>query len=131
MIRKSLIFASLFALTAVILGAFGAHALKVSLEPSQLAAYETGVRYQFYHAMALFVVGLLGRDAGRDKFLSLAAWCFIFGIVMFSGSLYLLACRDILSIAHWNWLGPITPLGGLFLIVGWAFVLVSQVRQQR
>lgn len=138
MVRTSLILASVFALTAVILGAFGAHALKGLLESVQLTAYETGVRYQFYHAMALFVVGILGRDSGQkhhgknahhDKYLSVASWCFILGIFLFSGSLYLLACRDILSIAGWNWLGPITPLGGLFFILGWVFVLVSQIRK--
>lgn len=135
MLGKSSILASLFALIAVVLGAFGAHALKVSLEPSQLSAYETGVRYQFYHALALFVVWFLAQaKSGQNKIrrephrlLSLAVWCFTFGILLFCGSLYLLACRDLLGIANWTWLGPLTPIGGLLFIAGWAFVLLSQV----
>lgn len=129
MLAKSSILASLFALLAVILGAFGAHALKASLEPSQLSAYEVGVRYQFYHAFALFVVWFLAQDKlgqGRHKLLSMAVWCFTFGILLFCGSLYLLACRDLLGIASWTWLGPVTPIGGVLFIAGWVFVLLNQ-----
>lgn len=136
MLGKSSILAPLFALIAIVLGAFGAHALKANLEPSQFSTYEMGVRYQFYHAVALFVVWFLAQnnqsmnDQGRRsyKLLSLAAWCFTFGILIFCGSLYLLACRDLLGIAHWTWLGPLTPLGGLLFMGGWIFVLSSQVK---
>ncbi|PHR93672.1 MAG: hypothetical protein COA69_03290 [Robiginitomaculum sp.] len=134
MVGKSSILGSLFALTAVVLGAFGAHALKSNLDLSQLSAYETGVRYQFYHAFALFVVWFLAQSKsgqGYPKFLSLAVWCFTFGILLFCGSLYLLACRDLLGLASWTWLGPLTPIGGLLFIVGWTFVLLSQITSKK
>ena len=132
MTRTPLILASLFALTAVLLGAFGAHGLRVHLDASQLSTFETGVRYQFYHAMALFVTGILGQSVHhiiQGKLLPAAAWCFALGIVLFSGSLYLLACRDLLSTDLPAFVGALTPLGGLLFIIGWLLVLLSQLRK--
>src|SRR5439155_24204123 len=90
--------------TAVLLGAFAAHGLKQSLLPEQLAVFETGVRYQIYHALALGLCWLCARGGAPAR---VAAWCFLAGIVLFSGSLYLLALTDA------KWLAAITPAGGL------------------
>ncbi len=103
---------------AVVLGAFGAHALRDRLGPQILAIYETGVRYQVYHAVALLIVGLLRGSAPRSPWIDAAGWLFVFGIVIFSGSLYLL------SLSGARWLGAITPLGGLAFIGGWATLAV-------
>ena len=104
-----------FALTAVILGAFGAHALQDLLaERETTYAWETAVQYQMWHALALILVALLP----TENRLSLAmAGCFTLGVVLFSGSLYWLATGGP------GWIGPVTPLGGLSLIVGWVLFL--------
>jgi uncharacterized membrane protein YgdD (TMEM256/DUF423 family) len=121
--QKWIKLASLLAFLGVALGAFAAHGLKSHLSPERLEVFQTGVRYQMYHAFGLFVVALLWGKA-KTAWLERAGWAFVLGILFFSGSVYLLACRDWLGI-HWPWLGPITPLGGLLFLVGWAFVLVS------
>lgn len=96
----------------VALGAFGAHALKNRLSPEMLAVFETGVRYQAYHALALLLLAAL---RGPDR----AGWCFLAGIVLFSGSLYALALTGA------RWLGAITPLGGLLFLAGWLFLALK------
>ncbi len=111
-------------LLAVVLGAFAAHGLQSLLEAKQIKTFETGVRYQFYHGFAMLIVGILGHWY-TSKWLSRAAWAFGLGILCFSGSLYLLACREVLGIVSWTWLGPITPIGGVFFIIGWAMLIVS------
>lgn len=111
---------------AIILGAFGAHALKDILSTERLASFETGVKYQMYHGLAFLIVGLLA-----DRF-SFAVKSFftvgLIGIVLFSGSIYLLAMQDVLGIKM-SFLGPITPLGGLFLITAWGILLVKTLRK--
>jgi uncharacterized membrane protein YgdD (TMEM256/DUF423 family) len=102
-----------FMFLAVGLGAFGAHALKARLEPDMLAAFEIGVRYQVYHALALL---LLAAIRGPNK----AAWCFTAGIVVFSGSLYVLALT---GVRKW---GAVTPIGGLLFLAGWLILLFSR-----
>ncbi len=111
-----------FMLTAVILGAFGAHGLEGSLSPEQLETYKTGVTYQFYHALALLFLGLYSQH-NPSKLLKWAGILFSVGIFLFSGSIYLLACKDLLGIASWKWLGPITPIGGTLFIIGWGLFL--------
>jgi len=112
---------------SVILGAFGAHALKAKLPPEALASFETGVRYQMYHALALLLLAALqGRLAPGAA--QAAGWLWIAGIALFSGSIYLLATRTLLGIEGWRWLGPVTPLGGLCLIAGWIALLVASLR---
>ncbi len=102
---------------AVALGAFGAHGLKKILEQNGTAAiWETAVFYHFIHAVMLFVL------TGRKPLAAGPWWCFLAGIVVFSGSLYLLAVTD----AHW--LGAITPLGGLSFLVGWLWLAITAVR---
>lgn len=101
---------------AVIIGAFGAHGLKPHLSEYQLNIFEKGVQYQLVHTLALFGVGLLEQLTNKD--LKWSGWLFAAGILFFSGSLYLLACRDLLPFSV-AWAGPITPLGGLCFIAGW------------
>ncbi len=113
---------SLLALLGVILGAFGAHSLEAKLSADQLATFETGVRYQFYHSFALILLGIVAHQHPHKVFQT-AGWMFALGILFFSGSIYLLACRDMLGISGWRWLGPITPLGGTLFIIGWGCFL--------
>lgn len=111
---------------AIILGAFGAHALKEVLTPERLTSFETGVKYQMYHGLAFLIIGLLA-----DRFSFAVKPFFIIaliGIVLFSGSIYLLAMQDVLGVKM-SFLGPITPLGGALLITAWAMLLVKTVRK--
>jgi uncharacterized membrane protein YgdD (TMEM256/DUF423 family) len=111
--KTFLLLASVLGGMAVALGAFGAHALESRLSADLLATYETGVRYHFYHALALLgVVAVISRwpAAGAAVW---AGWLFVAGIVIFSGSLYILAFTGI------RWLGAITPIGGVAFIAGW------------
>ena len=112
---------SLYAFLGVILGAFGAHALKEQLTPDRLASFETGVRYQMYHALALLVVALLFQYLD-ERLLRIVGWLFTVGVLLFSGSIYLLACRDMIGLTTYRWLGPITPIGGTMLIIGWGLL---------
>ncbi len=108
---------ALFAGLGVALGAFGAHALRTRLEPRYLEVFETGVRYQMYHAFALFAAAwLLSRGAAQA---GQAAIAFTLGILLFSGSLYLM------GFTHWHWLGPVTPLGGVGFLVGWVLMILA------
>ena len=118
MSKKFLSIAATTGALAVILGAFGAHSLKPHLSEYQIAIYEKGIQYQFYHTMALLAVGLLLARNEANAWLARAGWCFLGGIICFSGSLFLLACRDLLPFSV-DWAGPVTPLGGLGLIAGW------------
>src|SRR5688572_14092597 len=106
---------------AVMLGAFGAHSLKALLTPEQLQVFETGVRYQFYHTLALLFTGMF-YTTQPSKALNMAGSSFLAGIICFSGSLYLLSTRSLLGIENLSLLGPVTPLGGLLFIVGWVFL---------
>jgi uncharacterized membrane protein YgdD (TMEM256/DUF423 family) len=112
-----------FALLAVVLGAFTAHGLKAVLDTQQLTLFETASRYQMYHALALLVVGvMLTNPQFSRSLLKLAALAFILGIILFSGSLYLLALSGI------RWLGAITPLGGIAFLVGWLATIVAALK---
>ncbi len=120
--------AAILGMLAVITGAFGAHGLKARLSPVQLQTWGTAVQYHFYHVFALLFLATLGKVSNGLTYASY--WLFTFGIVFFSGSLYLLACMPILQ---WNWLpalGPITPIGGLLFIAGW-FTLALAAWKQR
>ncbi len=101
---------------SVSIGAFGAHALRATLEAGgRLDTFETAVKYQFYHTLALLAIGIL-MDHLPDKRLGYAALAMVIGIVIFSGSLYVLCLTGV------RWLGAVTPLGGLALIVGWGLL---------
>lgn len=109
---------------AVVLGAFGAHALKVRLSPEQLATFETGVKYQFYHAFAILFAALL-LDKYQHAFINYAVYAFAAGTVCFSGSIYLLATRDLIGLTTYKWLGPITPIGGTLFIAAWILLFLA------
>jgi uncharacterized membrane protein YgdD (TMEM256/DUF423 family) len=112
---------ALSALLAVAAGAFGAHALRARLSPDMLAVFETGARYQMYHALGLLAVAwAAGRWPGGAT--TAAGWLFVAGTLIFSGSLYLL------TLTGMRWLGAITPLGGLAFILGWAALAWSALR---
>jgi uncharacterized membrane protein YgdD (TMEM256/DUF423 family) len=116
--RNPLLASSLFGVTGVVLGAFGAHALRATLAARGAAGtWETAVHYHLFHAVALLAVGL-ARPAAAAPWLRRAGIAWSAGIVLFSGSLYLLA------LGGPAWLGPVTPLGGLGFIVGWAAVFL-------
>jgi uncharacterized membrane protein YgdD (TMEM256/DUF423 family) len=106
--------ASLSGMLAVVVGAFGAHALKGKLDQQALGVFETAVQYHFYHSFALLAVGVIALSQPQTVMLKSSGWLFLIGIIIFSGSLYLL------SITGVRWLGAITPLGGLAFIGGWA-----------
>ena len=114
MAKLFLTLASLSGMTAVILGAFGAHALKDRLDEYSLGVFETAVQYHFYHSLALLAVGVIALQLPSTTLLKSSGWLFFIGILVFSGSLY------ILSMTGAKWLGAITPLGGLAFIAGWA-----------
>ena len=99
---------------AVIFGAFGAHALKGRLDDYAMGVFETAVQYHFYHSFALLAVGIIALSQPHSAMLRSSGWLFFLGLVIFSGSLYLL------SLSGLRWLGAIAPLGGLALIGGWA-----------
>ncbi len=107
---------------AVVLGAFGAHALKDRLTPDLLQTFETGVRYHMYHALALLAVAFALSRWGSTGLASAAGWLFVAGTVLFSGSLYLLALTGV------KWLGAITPLGGVAFIAGWVCLVLAAAR---
>ncbi|MBT8205231.1 MAG: DUF423 domain-containing protein [Eudoraea sp.] len=113
---------ALFGLLAVILGAFGAHALKKKLTAEQLHSFETGVKYQFFHGILLLVLGFnLGFTSSLERYI---AYCFILGILLFSFSIYGLVFSAAKG-RKWKILGPVTPLGGIFLVLGWGLLLYS------
>jgi uncharacterized membrane protein YgdD (TMEM256/DUF423 family) len=118
MTKSILSVAALMGALAVALGAFGAHALKQIVPPETVATFETGVRYQFYHVFALLTTGLLSVHYPAVQ-LRRAAWCFVVGIGLFSGSLYLLTILKATSTVGLGGIGLVTPIGGLFLIAGW------------
>ncbi|MGF7139765.1 DUF423 domain-containing protein [Roseimarinus sediminis] len=116
--RSILIGGAILMAVAVILGAFGAHALKEKLPEHLMQVYKTGVEYHFYHALGLLIVGVLALYM-PSSLLNVAALFLFAGIILFSGSLYTMAFTGI------KWLGAITPLGGLSFIVGWVLLAVA------
>ncbi|VUD53660.1 hypothetical protein TDB9533_01879 [Thalassocella blandensis] len=127
MMNKSslfLIIAAALGFLAVALGAFGAHGLKKVLSEPMLSTYHTAVEYQFYHVFALLGAALwLKFSSSPSGWLEAGAWLFIAGIVIFSGSLYVLALSGI------RWLGMITPVGGVFFLLGWLALIVAAVKE--
>ena len=122
-----LIAASLAGLTAVVLGAFGAHALRPLLDTYQQTIWDKGVQYQIYHALAIFACSMYLKNE-YSVLIRNAGVCFILGILCFSGSLYLLATRELTNIPAIV-VGPVTPVGGFFFIAGWGLILVQAVKK--
>ena len=116
----TLIIGAVYGLTSVILGAFGAHALKKVLSVERLTSFETGVKYQMYHALLLLLIGFFLKFETRIE--KTTAWFIILGTFLFSVSIYFLSFQDVLK-TNLKFLGPITPIGGLFMILGWALLI--------
>jgi len=117
--RRTLLLGATSAAIAVAAGAFGAHALRSRVAPELLAVFETGVRYQMYHALALVA---LGASPLPGRSLTLTRWCFVAGTLLFSGSLYLLVLTGT------RWWGAVTPIGGVAFIVGWCCLALGAYR---
>ena len=127
--RGFLITAAVIGALSVVLGAFGAHALKKYVSMEAVGTFETGVRYQFYHCFALFLVAILhGQFPG--KWMSWSGYSFIIGILLFSGSLYALTALDATQQVGLRKLGIITPFGGLFFIAGWLFLIIAFIKSR-
>ena len=127
MYKPAMTAGTLFAALAVILGAFGAHALKAKLPADQLQVFDTGVRYHFYHSFALLITGIAYLSY-PFKQVRLASTFFIIGIVLFSGSLYAMSLLSIQGVG----IGPvgiITPIGGLFFILGWICLFLGVIKK--
>lgn len=118
--RTFLLVGAVAAFLGVTLGAFGAHGLRGRLSPEMMAVFQTGVQYHMYHALALVLTSaIMGRMSGW--LIQTAGWCFAAGIVLFSGSLYLLAMTGVTI------LGAITPIGGLLFLAGWACLAFAAI----
>ncbi len=124
MSKRFIQYGCVLAIISIILGAFGAHAIKKSVEPDAFATFETGVRYQFYHTFAILVVGVLYRRM-PGKLMEWAGILFLSGILLFSGSLYLLTYLNTTENAGLKGVGAITPLGGLCFIAGWICLFIQ------
>lgn len=120
--KRFLQWGALLGAIAVALGAFGAHGLKKIVPPETVNTFDTGVKYQFYHALALLILGLLA-EKFPGKSLRAAGFCFLTGILLFSGSLYVLTALKATDTVGLGGLGIITPVGGLFFIAGWLTLL--------
>ncbi len=119
--RRIVIVALLLIVTGIILGAFGAHALKEMLEPEKLASFETGVRYQIYHGLGLLVLGV--NEKGFRINLGWVYRLLFLGVILFSGSIYLLAVQEQMGVSL-SFLWPVTPTGGLLMISGWSLMII-------
>lgn len=115
---------------SVALGAFAAHALKDMISEHAIATFETGVRYQFYHAFALMATGILYKDF-QSRSMVWAGRLFFAGIILFSGSLYALSVLQAMVSPQFKWIGIITPFGGLCFIAGWLLLFISFINQKK
>jgi uncharacterized membrane protein YgdD (TMEM256/DUF423 family) len=123
-----LITGAILGAVAVCLGAFGAHALKTMLPGNDTISFDTGVRYQMYHIFALLITGVLFKEFNH-KFLLWAGRLFIAGIILFSGSLYLLTALKIYGISGFRWLGAVTPFGGIIFVLAWLLLAFSVAKK--
>ncbi|MGB0915719.1 MAG: DUF423 domain-containing protein [Crocinitomicaceae bacterium] len=124
MSKKTVLTGAIFIALAIILGAFGAHGLKDVLTEAQSKSFETGVRYQTYHGLALLILGF---NASKFKGINTILYLVLAGVIVFSGSIYLLATQDVLG-ASLSFLGPITPIGGVLMIAAWGVFIVKIMR---
>lgn len=127
MSKKLVTLAAFFGFVAIILGAFGAHGLKKVLTAEQLVSFETGVRYQMYHALFLLLISQLNILTEKNK--RTIGILTTIGIFLFSGSIFLLSTQDLSGI-NFKFLGPITPVGGVFLILSWFFTAFYSMKQK-
>lgn len=125
--KKILSAAGFLGMTAILLGAFGAHALKKVLDPEALATFETGVKYQIYHALFLLFLGINTTISNRLKLVLFRL--ILAGVILFSGSIYLLATKS-LSGMDLKFIGPLTPIGGSLLIAAWGVLMVHFLKKK-
>ena len=121
--RSFIVLAGILGFLAVALGAFGAHGLAKVVEPRLLEVWHTGVQYQMYHSLALLAVALLAVSYIKPAIAKWAGWAFVIGILLFSGSLYAIVLLDVRN------LGLITPIGGVFFLIGWVLILVAALKK--
>ncbi len=126
--KRIILTAAVFGLTAVGLGAFGAHGLEDKISDDQLETWETAVDYQFYHTLALLFLSTFSR--AKNDFIRVSFISFVTGILLFSGSLYLLSTYSLTGFLKPAILGPVTPIGGLLFIVGWAGLFVATMKNK-
>ena len=125
--KKIISTAAFFGILAIILGAFGAHALKKVLSIEELTTFETGVKYQMYHALFLLFIGLANELSQKTK--KAIYYLVVFGVLFFSGSIYLLATNNLTSF-DFKVIGFVTPIGGLLLILAWGVLLVNCLKKK-
>lgn len=126
--KQIILMASFFGLLAVILGAFGAHGLEGKISDKQLETWETANQYHFYHTLALLFLSTFSR--AKSQSIKVSFIFFSIGIVLFSGSLYLLSVRNLLGIENIAVIGPITPLGGVCFIIGWVALFIAAIKHR-
>ena len=126
--RKIILGAAILGLLSIVLGAFGAHGLKKFLTTDQLSTFEVGVRYQMYHALFLLFVGTFAFLGEKER--SIIFYLTIVGVLFFSGSIYLLATNTITNLKT-KFLGPITPIGGLFLVSAWGYLFYAVLSKKQ
>lgn len=126
--KRIILTAAFFGAVAVLLGAFGAHGLKSLINGPSLEIWQKGVDYQFYHTFALLYLSTFARY--RNKLINLAYFCFTFGVILFSGSLYLLATREVTKLGFTEFIGPLTPIGGLLLVLGWIMLFFAAIKDK-
>ncbi len=126
--RKIILIAAVLGAIAIVLGAFGAHGLKKLIAPEAITVFETGVKYQMYHALFLLFLGTT--PLVSDKAKNTILWFVVTGVVFFSGSVYFLACNVLFSF-DFRKIGIITPIGGLLLILAWITLFLHLIKQKR
>lgn len=126
--RKIIAVAAVFGAIAIVLGAFGAHGLKELISPESLVVFETGVKYQMYHALFLLFIG--STSLITDKVKNTILLLVVSGVVLFSGSIYFLSCNSLFSF-DFKKIGIITPIGGLLLIAAWLTLFLHLIKQKR
>jgi uncharacterized membrane protein YgdD (TMEM256/DUF423 family) len=126
--KQIIITASILGMLAVVSGAFAAHGLQTRISTRQLEVWHTAVQYQFYHVFALLFLSTFTRF--KNNLIRVTYYLFTFGIILFSGSLYLLSCRDLLGWGGLTALGPVTPVGGLLFIAGWISLGLAAFRNK-
>lgn len=122
--RRLVITGLFFVLLSIVLGAFGAHGLKKIVSLNQIVSFEVGVRYQMYHGILFLILSLLNNKFSVSK---IVFRLIFFGVILFSGSIYLLSLKDLFSI-NYSFLGIVTPIGGLCMIIGWSIYLINILR---
>ncbi|WP_270088324.1 DUF423 domain-containing protein [Sphingobacterium sp. SYP-B4668] len=126
--KQIILTASFLGLTAVILGAFGAHGLEGKISDDLIGTWETANQYHFYHTFALLFLATFSR--AKNTSIRVAFFAFVIGILLFSGSLYILSVREVTGFGNVSILGPITPLGGVCFMIGWVGLFIAALKNR-